>query len=112
MLRIERSVDAGLAKLDQRLKSVTCLDSKTLPNEDIDSLSSVKYRGHLPGLGQEAELLKVENCSLRNENKNLRQQVERLQQSMGISHVAAVGSATTSIEGRLISISTVNEVVN
>ena len=112
MLRIERSVDAGLAKLDQRLKSVTCLDSKTLPNDDIDSLSSVNYRGRLPGLGREAELLKVENRSLRNENKNLRQQVERLQQSMGISHVAAVGSATTSIEGRLISISTVNEVVN
>ena len=105
MLRIERSIDAGLAKLDQRLKSVTLgLDSKTLPNDDVDSLSSVNYRGRLPGLGREAELLKVENRTLRNENKKLRQQVERLQRSLGISHDTAVGSATKSLEGRLISI--------
>ena len=103
MLRIERSIDAGLAKIDQRLRSVT-LGSKTLPNDDVDSLSSVNYRGRLPGLGREAELLKVENRSLRNENKKLRQQVERLQRSLGISHDTVVGSATTSLEGRLISI--------
>lgn len=106
MLRIERSIDAGLAKLDQRLTlTVTLgLDSKTLPNDDVDSLSSVNYRGRLPGLGREAELLKVENRSLRNENKKLRQQVECLQRSLGISHDTVVGSATTSLEGRLISI--------
>ena len=107
MLRIERSIDHGLVKLDQRLKSVTLgLDSKTLPNDEVDSLSSVNHRGRLPGFGREAELLKVENRTLRNENKKLREQVERLQRSLGISHDSAIGSATTALEGRLISICT------
>lgn len=107
MLRIERSIDAGLAKLDKRLKSVASGFDSTLPNDDVDSLSSANYRARLPGLGREAELLKVEVHSLRQENKHLRQQVARLQRSMGISH-AAVGST---LEGRLVSVSTVEEAV-
>lgn len=106
MLRIERSINAGLVRLDQRLKAVTSGYDSTLPNDDVDSLSSANYRARLPGLGREAELLKVEVRSLRQENKNLRQQVARLQRSMGISHATPIGSE---LEGRLISVSTVEE---
>ncbi len=107
MLRIERSVDVGMAKLDKRLKSVARFDS-ALTNDDVDSLSSAvgtNYRAHLPGLGREAELLKEKVRDLETENKQLRQQVIRLQRSMGISR--SVGASTP--EGRLISVSTVDE---
>ena len=107
MLRIERSIDVGLAKLDKRLKSVARLDS-ALTNDDGDSLSSAlgtNYRAHLPGLGREAELLKERVRDLKAENKQLRQQVVRLQRSMGISQVVGVGNP----EGRLVSVSTVKE---
>lgn len=107
MLRIERSIDAGLAKLDQRLKSVASGFDSALPNEDVGSLSSANYRARLPGLGREAELLKVEVRGLRQENIHLHQQVARLQRLMGISH----GAVDSALEGRLISVSTVEEAV-
>jgi len=109
MLRIERSIDAGLAKLDQRLKSSASGYDFSLPNDDGDSLSSsavgATYRARLPGLGREAELLKEKVCELEQENKHLRQQVMRLQRSLGISH--SVGGTT--LEGRLVSVSPVEE---
>ena len=106
MLRLERSINAGLATLDQRLKLVaSVLNSTALPNnDDMDSVSSANYRGRLPGLGREAELLKVENHNLRNENKYLRQQVARLQQRSTMSMVAHTG-VDSSLVGQLISIS-------
>ena len=107
MLRIERSIDVGLAKLDQRLKSVASGFDSALPNEDVESLSSANYRARLPGLGREAELLKVEVRGLRQENIHLHQQVARLQRLMGISH----GAVDSALEGRLISVSTVEEAV-
>lgn len=109
MLRIERSIDAGLAKLDHRLKSVSSGCDNTLPNDDIDSLSSsaiaATYRARLPGLGREAELLKEKVGLLEQENKQLRQQVMRLQKSLGISHP----TQGPTLEGKLISVTTVDE---
>lgn len=109
MLRIERSIDSGLAKLDRRLKSISLERDATLPNDDIDSLSSsaiaATYRARLPGLGREAELLKEKVCLLEQENMRLRQQVMRLQRSMGISHS---GPGAT-LEGKLISVPTEEE---
>eukprot|EP00584_Thalassiosira_punctigera_P002137 CAMPEP_0172532972 /NCGR_PEP_ID=MMETSP1067-20121228/5828_1 /TAXON_ID=265564 ORGANISM="Thalassiosira punctigera, Strain Tpunct2005C2" /NCGR_SAMPLE_ID=MMETSP1067 /ASSEMBLY_ACC=CAM_ASM_000444 /LENGTH=1002 /DNA_ID=CAMNT_0013317549 /DNA_START=112 /DNA_END=3120 /DNA_ORIENTATION=+ len=107
MLRFERSIEAGLAKLDQRLRSVADFP---LPNDDVDSLSSAvgtTYRARLPGLGREAELLKERVRGLEQENKQLRQQVMRLQRTMGISH--PVGGSSGTLEGRLVSVSTVEE---
>lgn len=95
MLRIERSIDAGLAKLNHRLKSLSSGFDATLPNDDIDSLSSsaiaATYRARLPGLGREQELLKEKLELLEVENKQLRQQVMRLQRSIGISHSVESG---------------------
>lgn len=112
MLRIERSIDVGLAKLDQRLKSVSSGNDFSLHNnDDMDSLSSAvgaTYRAHLPGLGREAELLKEQVRSLKQENKQLRDQVTRLQRSLGISH-SKYGSANGTLEGRLVSVSRVEE---
>lgn len=88
MLRIESSVDESLAKLDKRIKSVSSGFDYSLPNDDIDSLSSAvgtTYRAHLPGLGREAEQLKEKVRDLEQENKQLRQHVVRLQRSLGIS---------------------------
>jgi len=109
MLRLESSIDAGLAKLDQRLHSVATGFDFTLPNDDVDSLSSAvgaTYRARLPGLGREAELLKEKVRGLEQENKQLHQQVMRLQRSLGISHV---GGGTGTLEGRLVSVSPVKE---
>ena len=110
MLRIERSIDAGLSKLDHRLKSISSGFGATLPNDDIDSLSSsaiaATYRARLPGLGREKELLKEKLELLEVENKQLRQQVMRLQRSMGISHSVQ----SDALEGKLISVTTVVEV--
>lgn len=109
MLRIERSIDAGLAKLDQRLKSVSSDFEAALPNDDIDSLSSsaiaVTYRARLPGLGREAELLKEKVCQLELENKELRQVVMRLQRSIGQTQSVQSGA----LEGKLISVTTAVE---
>lgn len=106
MLRLERSIDAGLTTLDLRLKSVaSVLSSTTLPNnDDVDSVCSANHRGRLPGLGREAELLKVENCNLRNENKYLREQVARLQQRSKMS-MSAHADVDSTLVGQLISIS-------
>mmetsp|Transcript_11508 Transcript_11508/g.24570 ORF Transcript_11508/g.24570 Transcript_11508/m.24570 type:complete len:1054 (+) Transcript_11508:172-3333(+) len=107
MLRFERAIDAGLAKLDKRLLSVADFPH---PNDDGDSLSSAvgtTYRARLPGLGREAELLKEKVRGLEQENKQLRMQVTRLQRSMGISHTISGTSGT--LEGRLVSVSTVEE---
>ena len=109
MLRIERSVDAGLAKLDHRLKSISTGFDAPLTNDDIDSLSSsaiaATYRARLPGLGREKELLKEKIELLELENKHLRQQVIRLQRSMGISHSVQ----SDRLEGKLISVTTLGE---
>ncbi len=109
MLRIERSVDAGLAKLDHRLKSISTGFDAPLTNDDIDSLSSsaiaATYRARLPGLGREKELLKEKIELLELENKQLRQQVIRLQRSMGISHSVQ----SDRLEGKLISVTTLGE---
>lgn len=109
MLRIERSIDAGLAKLDHRLKSISSGFDATLPNDDIDSLSSsaiaATYRARLPGLGREAELLKEKVGALELENKELRQVVMRLQRSLGISH----STQDATLEGKFISVTTVDE---
>ncbi len=109
MLRIERSIDVGLAKLDHRLKSISTGFDATLTNDDIDSLSSsaiaATYRARLPGLGREKELLKEKNELLELENKQLRQQVKRLQRSMGLSHSVQ----SDRLEGKLISVTTVVE---
>lgn len=108
MLRIERSVDIGLTKLDERLKSVS--SGFDYHNDDNDSLSfssavGATYRAHLPGLGREAELLKEKVRDLEQENKQLREQVTRLQRSLGISHAHGHGT----LEGRLVSVSGVGE---
>jgi len=111
MLRIERSIDAGLSKLEQRLSSVRAGHDMHLPNDDIDSLSSAPdttYRAREPGLFREAELLKVKVKDLENENKQLRKQVMRLQRSMGISSHSAIPPIST-LEGKTISISPVEE---
>ena len=111
MLRIERSIDAGLSKLEQRLSSVRAGHDMPLPNDDIDSLSSAPdttYRAREPGLYREAELLKVKVKDLENENKQLRKQVMRLQRSMGISS-HSVNPPTSALEGKTISISPVEE---
>ena len=108
MLRIERSLDTGLAKLEERLNSIRSGYDASLPNDDIDSLSSAPntaYRARLPGLGREAELLKEKVASLEQENKQLRKQVMRLRRSMGISQKPTL----TGLEGRLISVSPVEE---
>ena len=108
MIRIERSLDTGLAKLEERLNSIRSGYDIPLPNDDIDSLSSAPntaYRARLPGLGREAELLKEKVVSLEQENKQLRKQVVRLQRSMGISQKPTL----TGLEGRLISVSPVEE---
>ena len=109
MLRIERSIDAGLAKLVYRLKSISSGFDATLPNDDIDSLSSsaiaATYRARLPGLGREAELLKEKVGALELENKELRQVVMRLQRSLGISH----STQDATLEGKFISVTTVDE---
>lgn len=109
MLRFEISIDAGLAKLSQRLDAVA---EHPLPSGDVDSISlssavGARYRARLPGLGREAELLKEKVRGLEQENKQLRQQVLRLQRSMGISH--SVGKDIGALEGRLVSVSTVEE---
>lgn len=109
MLRIERSIETGLAKLDQRLKSVASGYDLTFPDDDVNSLHSsvgATYRARLPGLGREAELLKEKVHDLETENKQLRQQVTRLQRSLGISQHAVGGNA---LEGRLVSVSPVKE---
>ena len=110
MLRIERSLDTGLAKLEERLNSIRSGYDAPLPNDDIDSLSSAPntaYRARLPGLGREAELLKEKVASLEQENKQLRKQVMRLQRSMGISQSPGVG--LTRLEGKLICVPPVEE---
>ena len=109
MLRIESSIDAGLAKLKQRLQSVASGFDSSLPNDDVDSLSSAvgstAYRAIHPGLGREAELLKEKVRDLEKENKQLREQVKRYQRSLGISHTIGGGD----MPPRLISVSRVAE---
>jgi len=110
MLRFERSIDAGLIKLEQRLRSVTAGFDSPLPNDDVDSLSSAvgaTYRARLPGLGREAELLKEKVRGLEQENKQLRQQVMHLQRTLGISHPNR--GTTGTLEGRLVSVSVEEE---
>jgi len=87
MLRFECAIDSGLSTLDSRLHSIP----SSLPNDDIDSLSissvlGTTYRARLPGLGREAELLREKVRDLEQENKQLRDQVTRLQRNWGIPH--------------------------
>lgn len=108
MLRIERSIGAGLAKLDKRLHDLSSGFDFSPPSDDVDSLSSAvgaTYRARLPGLGREAELLKVKVHELEHENKQLRQQVLRLHRSLGIPR--SIGGAK--LEGRLVSVSLAEE---
>ena len=71
MIRIECALDAGLVKLEHRLKSV----SSGFENDDIDALSSSAHRVSMLGLKEKVGFLELEN-------KQLRQQVMRLQRSM------------------------------
>ena len=119
MLRIERCIDACLAKLEQRIHSVA--SGHELPmsktNDDVDSLSSAigaTYRARLPGLGREAELLKEKVHNLEKENVQLRMQVLRLQRALGISHSNVAGNGEAEcvaevLEGRFVSVSRANE---
>ena len=107
MLRLESSIDECLVTLEKRLDSLRSSYDIPLLNDDIDSLSSAPdttYRAHLPGRVREAELLKERVRFLESENKQLRNQVERYQRSMGISHPSNVGAPP-----RLISIDPVEE---
>lgn len=91
MLRVERSINTCLAKLEHCIHSVPSGFKFSLANDndDVDSLSSAvaaAYRARLPGLGREAELLKEKVYTLERENVELRKQVVQLQRAWGISH--------------------------
>lgn len=115
MLRIEKSIDACLSKLNTRLQTGFDIPMSNT-NDDMDSLSSAlgaAHRARLPGLSRETELLKEKNQTLEHENLQLKKQVTRLQRALGISHTnvmdAGGNRGVVGLEGRLVSVSRVVE---